>query len=57
MAGGVEMVMSTDQLKALVIKKLRYESDEVTLTGVLTPAQETSIDEGLSEKMIKKKAP
>lgn len=54
--------MSTDQLKALVIEKLMYESDEATLTGVLnllsehdsrvvvlTPAQEASINEGLAD--------
>ena len=54
--------MSTDQLKALVIEKLMYESDEATLTGVLnllsehdprvvvlTSAQEVSIDEGLAD--------
>jgi len=54
--------MSTDQLKALVLEKLMYESDEATLTNVLnllsergpqvvvlTPAQEASIDQGLAD--------
>ena len=54
--------MSTDQLKALVLERLMYKRDEATLTGVLnllserdprivvlTPAQETCINEGLAD--------
>jgi len=54
--------MSADQLKALVIERLMYESDEVKLMDVLnllseqgprvvlvTPEQQASIEEGLAD--------